>query len=140
MTTAKSNTAGPKSAAAAATDTKPAFAPVVKKVVTLPLFKWKNEEERYYKFTSAIVQGKELKLGANNAEGGKKVKKEPAYLANVIDLATAEVGQIIVGVVLRETLNEEYPENGYIDKGFAITQMRTSGKGYNTYKILEIEV
>lgn len=100
--------------------------------VTFPLSKWKNDEPKYLKFETAIFQGKEIK------QKNTEVHEEPADLANVIDLETGEDVQIIVGAVLKATLEEEYGEKGYVGKYFEIIQHRDSGKKYNTYSITEL--
>lgn len=108
----------------------------VAKIVTLPLFKWKNDEERYYQFLEAMYVGKVVD-NKSKKEGEKK--KDPATLAKVINLETGEMGQIICGKVLQGILNEDYPEHNYVGKSFAITQYRTPEKDYNYYNIYEIE-
>lgn len=105
------------------------------RVVTLPLFKWQANLERYYRFDGAMFQGKPMK--ENVAEGAKK--KEPAILANVTDLETGEQGQIILGKVLQEILTEDYPADAYVGKCFAIEQRKIAGKDYNGYSVTEIE-
>jgi len=111
------------------------FAPKVVRQVTLPLIKKADGVPLYVKFDSAIFTGKEIK------GTGEKAKMEPARLANVTNLETGELGQIICNKVLEGTLTEEYPDNGYVNKGFAITQHgKASGKRYHTYTIAEIEV
>lgn len=124
MTAKKENTA-----------TAPAFDPTkvkVKRVVTLPLRKWKVDEPAYLRFESEIFTGKQLK--------GSNEELAPADLANCIDLETGEQVQIIVGAVLKSTLNDEYPNNGYVGKSFMITQSKVEGKRYKTYRVVEIEV
>ena len=108
--------------------------------VTLQLFKWKNDVERYFKITSPMFKGQEQKptIGAD----GKTIPaQEPVTLANCIDLETGEEGQFIVGAVLVDTLNNdlEYVGEQYVGKCFAITQKRDLSKKYNTYIVIEIE-
>lgn len=100
--------------------------------VTLPLIKWVNGVEKYFRFDGAAFIGKEVK------QTGTK-KMEPATLAHVTDLESGEQGQIILATVLRKILDEEYPDNSYVGRSFAITQHRVDGKAYNTYTIEEIE-
>jgi hypothetical protein len=103
---------------------------VIKKV-TLPLSKWVVDQEKLLTITSEIFTGKEIK-------GDKKM--EPAELFNAIDLETGEEVQVIVGAVLKGILNDEYPNNGYVGKSFAIIQHNAQGKKYKTYSVLEIDV
>ena len=109
----------------------------VKKAVILPLFKWTNNVEKYYRIDSAIFQGQELAAGKN--DDPSKPRREPAFLAFVTDMETGEEGQIILGQVLRSTLNEHYPDNEYVGLCFAIEQVRDAKKDYNTYNLTEIE-
>lgn len=126
--------------------TMPAFKTVKK--VTLPLLSLKNGDIALVRFDTAAKLGKELK-GDKAADG--KAKKEPAHLAQVTDLTTGEEMQMIVPAVLRSTLEEEYPApsadkpHAYVGKSFQITHLgkKVGGKnegGYNTFKIVEIEL
>lgn len=110
--------------------------------VTLPLLKWKNDVERYYKIVSPMFKGQEISKTEYDENGVAKPKQEPVTLANVIDLETGEEGQIIIGAVLAETWNrdEQYAGEQYVGKSFAITQKRDPSKKYNTYTVIEIEV
>lgn len=105
----------------------------VAKLVTLPLSKWKNDVPKFLLFESDIFQGKELSVNKG------KTEEKPADLANCIDLMTGEQCQIIVGAVLKSTLEEEYPEGAYVGKAFQITQHRDTSKKYNTYSVAELE-
>lgn len=107
----------------------------VAKKVTLPLSKWKNEEPKYLEITSDIFQGKEVTA----KRGTDKVEEKPADLMNCIDVLTGEEVQVIVGFVLKSTLEEEYEDGSYVGKVFAITQHRDPGKKYNTYSITELQ-
>lgn len=122
--------------------TVPAF--TVKKKVTLPLLSMKPLDIVHVRFDSAAKLGKKLK--------GDDSKKEPAHLSMVTDLTTGEEMQMIMPAVLRSTLEEEYPrpsqeaEYAYVGKCFQITSLgkkqgKTAGtEGYNTFKIVEIEL
>lgn len=112
---------------------------VVKKKLTLPLFKFESGVVRYFRFDSAIFVGKELK-GKKEGNDGKDMA--PAHLARVIDLDTGEKGEIIVNAVLESTLNESegYENGGYVGKCFAIEKKaREKGKRYDKFSIDEIE-
>lgn len=66
--------------------------------------------------------------------------KEPATVCPVTDLDTGEVTQIICGAVLKGILNEQYPNDGYVEKSFEIVKhAKAPGKRYNTYSVFEIE-
>ena|ERR1700760_297049 len=108
-----------------------------KKLLTRPILKFVENQSVYVKFEEAIYIGRELKSDVA-ADGTKK--KEPAHLANVIDLRTGELGQIIVAAVVESVLNEEFPNNGYVGRCFAITKKgKAPGKQYFGYNIEEVE-
>lgn len=110
------------------------FVPKRKKLLTRPVLKFVKDVARYVKFEGAIYVGREMK----QKEGDKK--KEPAHLADVIDLSTGEQAQIIVNAVPMSILNESYPNETYVGKCFSITrQARQEGKMYDPFKLEEIE-
>lgn len=105
-----------------------------KKLLTVPVLKFKEGETRYVKITAAMHVGKPQK-----AKEGEKAK-EPAILANCVNLEDGAVCQIIVSAMVKSVLTEEYPGDGYVGKCFAITkQGRNPGKQYNQFDIEEIE-
>jgi hypothetical protein len=108
----------------------------VSKNVTLPLSKWKNDAPKFLKLEAPIFLGKQIDDSKKNANGETQ---QPAHLINCVDLETGEQIQVIVAKVLHSTLDEEYPENGYVGKAFAITQHRDPGKKYNTFSVQELE-
>lgn len=105
----------------------------VKKNVTLPVHKLKPGEERYFQFVNAMHVGKDTGQIMN----GKKM--EPATIADVIDLQTGELGVLICATVLYKEITEQYPDDDYVGKAFAITMTKVPEKKYNLYSILEIE-
>lgn len=108
------------------------------KRVTLPIIKLTPNEPRYLQIIGAIFVGKEI-AGQKGDKDGKK--REPASLANVVDLETGEEGQIVLNKVLKSTLTEEYPEDGYVGKQFEIVKLaKKDGKDYHPFSITEIEV
>jgi hypothetical protein len=110
------------------------FVPKRKKLLTRPVLKFVTDEPRFVKFEGAIYVGKEMK-----AKGDDK-KKEPAHLADVIDLETGELAQIIVNAVPMSVLQESYPGDTYVGKCFSIMrQSRQPGKQYDPFKVEEIE-
>ena len=105
-----------------------------KRLLTVPVLKFKEGESRYVKITEAMHIGKPQK-----AKEGEKAK-EPATLANCVNLEDGAVCQIIVSAVVKSVLVEEYPNDGYVGKCFSITkQGRNPGKQYNQFDIEEIE-
>lgn len=109
------------------------FTPTVKRRVTLPLSKWIVGQAKYVRFEGKIFKGKEIK----GTKGG--VKMEPADLANVIDLATGEMVQIICGTVLQGNLTEAYPDHSYVGRCYEIVQHSVANKRYKDYSITEID-
>ncbi len=108
-----------------------------KKLLTRPVLKLEQDKPRYIKVEKAMFIGKDIK--ARNADPDEK-KKEPATIIDAINLETREPVQIVANAVLKSVLNEEYPNDGYVGKCFAITKMgRQPGKQYNPFHIEEIE-
>lgn len=107
-----------------------AFAFKKVKNVTLPLFKLANNEPNYLRFDEPVFVGKVV-----------VDKKEPPTMANVTDLETGEQGQIILGSVLLENLNQHYPDNAYVGKSFEIVKHSPEGaRKYSLWNVAEIEV
>lgn len=109
--------------------------PKVKRVLTLPLLKMPEGSTRYVQFTGPTFIGKKI------VEAGKPAK-EPPTMANVINLETGEMVQIMLGKVLTGILAEEYPSDGYVGKRFSIEtcgKKRGGGNSYNTYRLNELE-
>lgn len=116
----------------------------IKKRVTLPLWKWSDGVEKFFTVTGEIHIGRAVSdKRPANAEGKKAEKSavvmEPAHIATVIDLTTRQECEIIVGAVLKSTLEENYPNHGYVGKSFASIQSKVEGKRYRQYTLTEIE-
>lgn len=106
-----------------------------KKVLTRPVLKFTEGVTHYVKIEAAMFIGKEMKQKA-----GDDKKKEPATILNVIDLESGEVAQMLVNAVVKSVLTEEYPNDSYVGKCFALTKMpRQPGKQYNPFHVNEIE-
>lgn len=105
------------------------------KNVTLPLKKMAENVPVYVKITSAMFSGKQI-----------DDKKEAATLVNVVDLETGEECQIIVATVLKGILNDEYPNDSYVGKGFELIMHKVYDKTdpnklkYNKFTVAEVEV
>jgi len=130
--------------AAAAVPHKPAaFVPKLARILTLPLLKMKENEAIYVKFTGPTFIGKKIAEDIE-AEKAGKASKEPPIMANVINLPTGELVQIMLGKVLNGILADEYPNDTYVGKGFVIelTEKKRgrSGGNYNTYKVAELDL
>lgn len=110
------------------------FVPKRKKLLTRPVLKYVVDTPNYVLIETAAHIGKSMKPGPD----GKQ--KEPATLCNVVDLKTGEPAQIILNAVVKSVLAEEYPNDSYVGKCFAITkQARVQGKAYDPFSIEEIE-
>jgi len=114
------------------------FAPKIKKILTLPLLKMAEGSPIYVKFTGPYFIGKAIK------EDDPKKAKEPPIMANVVNLPTGELVQIMLGSVLVGILKDEYPNDSYVEKGFEImlTEKKRgrNGGNYNTYKVAELDL
>jgi hypothetical protein len=113
------------------------FIPVTKKLLTRPVIKWVVDKTRYFKIENAMHIGKTIK--PRKGDDPDK-QKEPATVCNVIDLENGALAQLIVNAVLKSVLTEEYPNDAYVGKCFAVTkQSRQPGKQYDPFNIEEIE-
>lgn len=127
--------------AVAAVSAPAGFVPKVKSVLTLPLLKMKEGQPCYIRFTAPIFLGKAIaeELAKPEAE-----RKPPPYMANVVDMTTGELVQIMLGKVLKGIIEENCENQTYVGRGFAIVQMETKrgrgGNNYHTYRVEEIEV
>lgn len=109
-----------------------------KRLLTRPTLKFQEGIPIYVKIEAPMFIGRDIVGRAPQSETAKK--KEPATIANVIDLSVGEEAQIVCATIVKSTLTEEYPNDGYVGKCFAMTKMpKDSGKDYNKYKIEEIE-
>lgn len=101
----------------------------VKKLVAVPLFKLMPDAPIYVKFNEPMFVGKKL-----------DDKKQAAILIGVTDLQTGQIGQIIVGAVLKGLMDDQYPDNSYVGRNFGLILRKRADKKYNTYDVAEIEV
>jgi hypothetical protein len=105
-----------------------------KRLLTIPQLKLVEGHTRYVKMTGAMHLGKPQKPGPDG-----KVK-EPATLAPCVNLEDGTECQIILSAVVKGVFEDEYPDNGYVGRCFAITkQGRAPGKAYNQFNVEEIE-
>lgn len=126
----------------------------IKKHVTLPLLKVNdNGTPSYVFFTSAIFKAKvneveQKKYVKDLASWEASNKKEPApqvpnppELAHVIDMESGEVAQIIANAILKTEIEDNYPDDTYVGKGFEVKKFKpTGGKRYAMIQIAEVEV
>ncbi len=121
--------------AAAAAPAPAKFVPKVLKQVSQNLLKLRAGTVVHVKVPEKMAKAPPIKNGDK--------KKEPPILLPVINLETSESQVIIVGAVLVDLLNDTYPKDGYVGRGFTIAVLEKKGSGertYNTYNVQEIEV
>lgn len=113
---------------------------VVKRIVTMPLFKMEVGVTSYLRFDGKIFTGKKI---VETNKDGKDISKEAPQMANITDLETGKQFQVMLGAVLQRLLHEEYPNDAYVGMSFAVRlneQKRGRGaQNYNTYSLAEIE-
>lgn len=108
----------------------------IKKKLNLPLLKQKPNGSIDVFFLSRMFQGKE-----GISKKGEDKKKDPATIANVLNLISGTPAQIILSTVQIKILAEMYPNDSYIDKSFRLYNFgKLDGRDYNSVSIDEIEV
>lgn len=106
-----------------------------KKMVTLPQLKMADGKTIHVRIDSPIV---ESKVNADRKGRDGEIMK-PADVCNVTNLETGEVATIICGMVLKNKLEETYPDQKYVGRAFEITQHKVEGKRWRAYTIAELE-
>ncbi len=103
--------------------------------VTMPSIKLELETEYFLKATGAYFEGRAQKQRGSDGEAMK-----PATVLPVVNVETGEVGQLVLGSVLKDLLDESYPNASYVDKAFRVVKHdKKAGKRYFTYSLDEIE-
>lgn len=98
------------------------------------LWKWVDREEKVFTIIGPIRAGRAV---ANPRNG---ISKAPDILS-VRDCADGQEKEILVGQVLKSTLVESFPDDGYVGLTFACTQGPVvAGKRYKTMVVNEVEV
>lgn len=98
------------------------------------LWKWVDGEEKVFTVLGPIRAGRAV---ANPRNG---IAKAPDILS-VRDCADGQEKEILVGQVLKSTLVESFPDDGYVGLTFACTQGPVvPGKRYKTMVVNEVEV
>ena len=114
------------------------FVPKIIKHVTMPTLKLSPGVAAYVKITEPIFEGK-----ASKKKGDETEDKKPPKILNVINLETGEAMQLVCGAVVVSEILDNYPDDKYVGKCFAIEKGNKvdagGGRGYFTYKISEIE-
>jgi hypothetical protein len=122
----------------------------IAKHVTLPQLKLNEAgEPNFIKFESTIAVAKDLQSdkggrapkpkAGETKEDAEKRMMAPPDVAEVVNLATGELGMLIVNAVLKSNLTEKYPNDAYVGKMFQIRKFKPEAKKrYFTFEILEI--
>jgi hypothetical protein len=104
----------------------------VAKQITRSVIPQRDGQTIFVQITGKPYEGKPLKEG--------KTDMAPATLIDVTDLATGELGLLIVNKVLAGQLDELYPNSGFIGRNFAVTMKpKADGKRYKTFVVYELE-
>lgn len=97
------------------------------------LWKWEDGVEKVFRIDGPIRVGR----AQTNPRNG--INKAPDILS-VTDVTDGATKEILVGQVLKSTLTENYPDDGYIGKTFACEQgPPPDGKRYKTMTVNEVE-
>jgi len=115
----------------------------VKKHVTRRLIKPQLDVAVLIKPTGLIYQSKEIKVDNTDKAKAEK-KKDPPFLMSCVDLESVDNlddAEIIVPAVFKSSLEDAFPDGGYIGKLFSVTKLKKeAGKDYHNYVIAEIEL
>lgn len=111
--------------------------------VTLPPYKLPEDgTPAYLRFETAIEPDKTSfsdRVRKQRSDSSEQQAQKPLDMANVINLQSGEECRLIVHNVLKSTLFEAYPENGYVHKSFRIIKStEKKGRGANKYYSFEI--
>lgn len=105
--------------------------------VTLPFFVLEAGQTCFLRFETAIAPDTSSfseRLRASRKDAAEKPQQAPVDVANIVNLQTGEECRMIVHSVLKSTLTEAYPSDGYVKKCFRITKSADKkGRGANKY-------
>ena len=123
------------------TETAQAAAPkfTVKRQLTFPQLKFVGGVPGYFQPTGPYFEGRERKK-----KDGSDSDRKPPILCQGIDLMTGQLCQIIVNAKIKQVWDDNYPDNGYVDKQFMITKgdkkETADGASFVDFEVVEIEV
>lgn len=107
-----------------------------RKLLTIPVLSLKENDQRCIRFDSVMRIGKAMPV----KEG--KAPMDPATIADVTDVISGEVFELIVPAVLQSVLHENFPDDSYVGKVFELEALpKREGKQYRGIKahLLEYE-
>jgi len=97
------------------------------RAVTLPVLKLEKGKPRYVFMLGPLHSGKKI-----------DDQKEAATLIHAVDMETGEEGLIICPSVMVKELQENYPGESYVRKGFEVILTRVPEKRYNLVSLTEV--
>lgn len=97
------------------------------RAVTLPVLKLEKGKPRYVYMLGALHSGKKI-----------DDQKEAATLIHAVDMETGEEGLIICPAIMVKELQENYPGESYVRKGFEVILTRVPEKRYNLVSLTEV--
>jgi len=100
-----------------------------KRAITLPVLKMVPGKTRWIGVMGPMHQGKKV-----------DDQKEAATLMRAVDMYTGEEGLFVCPKVLQNELNEAFPGEAYVGRGFEVTYTRVPEKKYNLCSIVEVTV
>lgn len=96
----------------------------VAKQVTRPILTQKENDPIFVLFTSKM---KVAELQGKVKEGEEALP--PPMIAEITNLDTDQLMMLVCGKVLERELNQKYPNDSYINKGFRLVSVLASVKG-----------
>lgn len=105
--------------------------------VTAAVWKWNDNSPRYVRFETAIAQGK-AQIRAKKTGTDSTEPMKVAHIAQVTNLLDNKRYTLVIGEVLRGDLMENYKDDSYVGKCFAIEKNDIPGKRYKGYTVQEI--
>lgn len=104
--------------------------------LTLPHWKWEDGVEKFFKILGEFRVSNQVAKVTKTGEATRK----PATVCHVLNLETNMEAEIIVGAMLKSTLEEGYPSAKYVGKCFKAHQYKVAGKSWKGYAVEEIEL
>lgn len=115
---------------------------IKRKPVQLPVLRFEDEKERFLRIDTPFTKSSRSVAQAAAKEDGKRKAPvmDPATICSVTDVTTGEQGTLIVNATLQSTIEEKYPDEGYVGLVFGITRhAKEKGKRYYKFSVFEIE-
>lgn len=102
--------------------------------VTLPQLKQKDGQIVVIRFLEPYYKAKQIL-----DKDGNPTKDEPPHVARVFDLESGHEYQYIVAAVVQSAFKDDYPNDGYVGKTFAIQMIgKAEGKRHKDYSVIEL--